>query len=86
MCEEDSDQDLTDLMKERAHAPGWEAWCTLLSERLKSLKDRSTPIHLENVSKYTEESSIFQNNDGAKSPTEENPLPSEIIKIKVYPY
>jgi hypothetical protein len=82
-CDEDSEEELKELMKERINAPGWEAWCTLLSERLRSLKDRTSPVHLENKINHTEEHSIFQSEKEAYNETQENLLPSEIIKIKV---
>jgi len=43
---EDSESDMKDLLEERAKAPGWEAWLTLLKERMESLYSNYTnPQH-----------------------------------------
>jgi hypothetical protein len=36
---EDSEEDMRTLLEERKTAPGWEAWCNLLTERLEMLKN-----------------------------------------------
>lgn len=55
---EDSDEDMLSLLSERKSAPGWEAWTTLLSEKLKSISNSTiTPIH------FNEEESDLTSND-----------------------
>ena len=81
ICKEDSDNDLKDLLIERSTAPGWEAWCRLLSERLISLKDQISPIHIEKEKEYSEETEDAFSGKPNKIKSE-NPSSPEIIKIK----
>jgi hypothetical protein len=36
---EDSEADMKDMLEERKSAPGWEAWCNLVKERIEMLKN-----------------------------------------------
>lgn len=45
--EEDTQEDLEEMLKERRSAPGWEAWCRLVESRLNYLKNQ---INSQNTS------------------------------------
>jgi hypothetical protein len=44
---EDTEEDMSELLQERKNAPGWEAWCILLKERIEMLK-KSFPTNFSN--------------------------------------
>lgn len=60
---EDSEDDMRTLLEERKTAPGWEAWCNLLTERLEMLKNTFKKQNPEKSTILLQENSSNDNSD-----------------------
>jgi hypothetical protein len=52
---EDSEEEMRTLLEERKSAPGWEAWCNLLTERLEMLKNTFKKHNGEKSTSFVQE-------------------------------
>lgn len=91
---EDTEEEMLELLEERKLAPGWEAWCKLLSERIEMLKNtfkkqtenQQLSLPLTNKHNLNDNSIFKEENNNLKSTLDDSStsVSTQIIKKSVF--